>query len=85
VLDDLHAEILDADTVQTPRLAWGARAIAAYLGKPERWLRRQLERAKAPPPTFRIGSAIVVDLDALDLWLSGWCARADSKQKCAQL
>ena len=60
----------------TPRrLAWGARAIARYLGQSEKWLRRQLERAKAPPPTFRIGSAVVADCDELDRWIADWKAK----------
>ena len=51
-------------------LLWGGRAIAAYLGRPERWLRRQLARGKKPPPTFRLGTAIVADPKEIDTWLN---------------
>jgi hypothetical protein len=76
--------ILLAEDIQPRRLAWGARSIAAYLNKPERWLRRQLERAKRPPPVFRVGSAVVADLDELDAWIAAWRQRADSKRTCTQ-
>jgi predicted DNA-binding transcriptional regulator AlpA len=60
--DNLSAENFD-------RLLWGARSIAAYVGRKERWLRRQLARGKAPPPVFRIGSAVVADPAEIDAWL----------------
>jgi hypothetical protein len=74
------AEIFDAANIRPRRLAWGGKAIAAYLNKPERWLRRQLERAKRPPPVFRVGTAVVADLDELDAWIAAWRARADSQR-----
>jgi hypothetical protein len=76
--------ILHAATITPRKLAWGRRAIAKYLNQTDAWLARQLERAKRPPPTFRIGSAVVADLDELDTWLAAWRQRADSKRNCAQ-
>jgi hypothetical protein len=52
-------QIFTADSIEPRRLAWGRRAVAKYLGQNDSWLARQLERAKAPPPVFRVGSAIV--------------------------
>lgn len=60
------------DNAPGRRLRWGGKSIAAYLGQSEKWLRRQLERAKRPPPVFRVGSALVADLDDLDGWLNAW-------------
>ena len=53
------------DVIDGHRLAWGGKAIARYLNQSEKWLRRQLERGKRPPPTFKIGSALVADIDDL--------------------
>lgn len=60
-----------------PRLLWGRRAIAQYLGQTDAWLRRQLSRAKAPPPTFTIGSARVADANELDQWINSRRSRRD--------
>jgi hypothetical protein len=76
--------ILHADDVVPRRLAWGARAGGRYLNRTENWMRRQIERAKRPPPHFRVGSAVVFDLDELDEWLAAWRQRADSKRTCTQ-
>jgi hypothetical protein len=54
------------------------RARARYLGKSERWLRKQLERAKAPPPVFRIGSSVVADCGELDA--QAWKVRQQQKE-----
>jgi hypothetical protein len=77
VLDDIPAlaEVLDADIVPR-RLLRGAKRIAEYLSQPERWLRKQLERAKRPPPVFRIGAALWADADALDRWIAEHKERA---------
>jgi hypothetical protein len=68
--------ILHADDIKPRRLAWGRRAVAHYLSQSDRWLARQLERGKIPPPVFKVGTAIVGDLDELDLWLAQWKARS---------
>jgi hypothetical protein len=70
-LDDHHGP-----HIAPRRPAWGGRDIATYMNQTERWLRKQRERAKAPPPpVFRVGSRLVADLDEIDAWLEQWKAR----------
>ncbi|BAT60618.1 hypothetical protein GJW-30_1_03166 [Variibacter gotjawalensis] len=60
------------------RLIWRGKGIAAYLNQTDRWLERQLQRGKRPPPVFRIGSALAAYAEDLDAWLAEWKARRQS-------
>ena len=47
-----------------------ARSIAAFFGKPEKWLRNQLVNSKRPPPVWRTPTGeLVVYEDKLIAWL----------------
>jgi hypothetical protein len=52
------------------RMRHRARSIAAFFGKPEKWLRNQLVNAKRPPPVWRTPNGeLVAYEDELIEWL----------------
>jgi hypothetical protein len=54
----------------TDEIIWGAKAIASFVGRSERWLRSRRKLPQAPPVNLDVTGALVSTRTALVIWVA---------------